>query len=266
MHHRPRDLLETIPQTGVLQPKTETDRVPRGTRLVVGQTHRVKAGTRACTATIHDLAGAPHHTGFDDVARAHLPPRDAHHGCQTVHHPFHRELRLIRAETSERPAHRVVGAHRNRLDVDGRHHIWPGCMTGCAFEHLHPHRRIRARVAQHAHLQCCQPAIGVACSGVLHLDRMAFRMHQQRFFTAESDAHRSIEQPRGERRLALIRHVFFAAERSPIAHQFGDDERRINIQHARNVVAVIPDALTTRVHHETTLIARVATGHRSGEG
>ena len=72
---------------------------------------------------------------------------------KAIHHAFHRELRLVRAKAPERPANGVVGPHRQRLDVDRREDVRTGRVPGRALEHLHPHRRVRPGIADHARLQ-----------------------------------------------------------------------------------------------------------------
>ena len=87
---------------------------------LIGLAHGVQARLGAKAAVVHDLSGSPHSPGHDDVALAHLEAADAHRFGQPIHHAFHGELRLIGAEAPECAADRIVGAHRNGLDVDSR--------------------------------------------------------------------------------------------------------------------------------------------------
>ena len=264
-HHRPSDLLEAVAKTRVLQPDTKADRSTGGYRLLIGRSNSLEAGPRSEAAIVHHLAGAPDHTRGHQIARAHLPTRDTDQLRETIDHPFHGELRLIGAEPAERSAHRVVRAHRDGLHIDGRHHIRTRRMTGGPLEHLHADRGVRPRVTDHPHPERGQVARFVAARRVLHADRVPLGVHEERLLTTEGRAHRTVEQPGGERRLPLIRHVLLAAERAAVAHQFGHHARPVDIEDPRDVIAVIPDALTTREHHEPTEVDRVTTGAATGQ-
>ena len=264
-HHRPGDLLEAVAEPRVLQADPQADRATSGHRGVIGGTHRVETGPRAETPVVHDLARPPDDPRRDEVARAHLPTRDTDPLGETVHDPLHRELRLIGAESAERTAHRVVGPDRDRLDIDRRHDVRARGVTSGPLEHLHADRGVGPGVSDHAHPQGGEPTVTVAAGGVLHPDRMPLGVHQERLLPTERGADRTVEQPGGERRLTLVRHVLLAAEGTPVADQLGHHTRRVDIEDAGDVVAVVPDPLPSGEDHETPEVNRVSPGHLAGE-
>ena len=48
--------------------------------------------------------------------------------------------------------------------------------------------------------------------------------------------------------MSLIAHVFFATKCATVGHQFDSHLSIIEVEHFGNVVAVVPDALTARIH------------------
>ena len=184
-HDGAGDLVEPVAETRVLQPEPDPDRLAVGHAAVVGVLDRVEALARAGAAVVHQLPRPPHVAGRDDVAGAHLPAADADLLGEPVDHPLHGELRLVGAEAAERPAHRVVGAHGDRLDVDVGDPVRTAGMSGRPLEHLHPHRGVRARVAERAHLERGQRPVGVAAGPVLEADRVPLRVEQQRLLAGE---------------------------------------------------------------------------------
>ena len=164
-----------------MSPSPSPTRLAAGDGVVVVGLDGVEADPRAEAPVVHDLTGSPDGAGRHDVARAHLPSADADLLGEAVDHALHRELRLIGAEAAERAADRVVGAHGDGLDVDGRHRVRTGRVAGGPFEHLHADRRVRPRVAEHPRPHGRELPVGVAAGRVLHPDRMALRVHQQRF-------------------------------------------------------------------------------------
>ncbi len=173
---------------------------------------------------------------------------------EAFEHAFHRELRLVGTEPAERAAHRVVGPDRHGFHVDVADEVRAGGVAGGSFEHLHADRCIRARVADHPHLDRGELAVGVAAGVVVHPDRVAFGMHQQRLFTRQCDLHGCADVPRRQRRVRLVRHVFLAAERAAVGDQLGRDAVGVDAEHRGDVVAVVPDALATGVHVQTLLV------------
>src|SRR5207244_2312106 len=117
------DLEEAVAEPGVLEAQTHTARPARRLRSLVGGPHRFEAATGAQAAVVHDLARAPEVTWHHDVEVADRPATETDRFGQPVERAFHRELRLVGTEPSERTAHRVVGARRDRLDVDCPHAV-----------------------------------------------------------------------------------------------------------------------------------------------
>ena len=172
------DLFEAIAETGVLQPQPDPDRLARSAGRFVRLAHGVEASLCAEAAVIHDLSRSPHSPRHHHVALAHFQAVDPDRFGQPIHDAFHGELRLIRSEAPESAAHRIVGAHRDRLDVHSRHQVRPGGMARRAFQHLHAHRGIRARVAEHARPHCGELAVGVAADLIGHADGVPLGVHQ----------------------------------------------------------------------------------------
>ena len=83
------------------------------------------------------------------------------------------------------PHTRVVGPHGHRLDVDGRPDVRPAGVARGPLEDLHPHRGVRPRVADHPGPQGRQPALGVAAGLVVHADRVALGVDQQRLLAGQ---------------------------------------------------------------------------------
>ena len=236
-------LAEPVPEPRVFQSQAETDRLACCASRVVVRLDRIETDLGATATVVHDLAGTPDLAGVDHVALANLPTVDADHLGEPVEHAFHCELRLVGAEAAERSTDRVVGAHGNRVNVDRRHVVRPARMTGGPFEHFHPDARVRAAVADATHAQRCEPAFGVAAGPVLEADRMSLGVDQQTLLARQGALHRPIEQPRGERGMRLVAHVFLATERPAVRHQRHGDLLVGDHQHAGDVVAVVPHTL-----------------------
>ena len=145
------------------------------------------------------------------------------------------------------PAHEVVRAGGDRLDVDGGHVVRAGGMTGGALEHLHPHRRVGTGVADGTDSNGGEPAIGVAAGPVLEADRMALGVQAEALLARHRALHRAPEQPGGERRLGLVAHVLLAAEGAAVGHELDHDPVGGDVETRTDVVAVVPHSLSARV-------------------
>ena len=88
--------------------------------------------------------------GRDHVAGPDLPAVDAGAVGQAVEQALGGELGLVGAEPAERAAHRVVGAHGHRLDVDDRPGVGAAGVAGGPLEHLHADRGVGPGVADDA--------------------------------------------------------------------------------------------------------------------
>ncbi len=212
-----------LPRPEFFRPETHADGLARGECGVDVRLGTVEALLGATGTVVHDLAGAPHLAGVDDVALAHLPPADADLLGEPVHHTLHRELRLVGAEAAERAAHRVVGAHGDALDVDVRHPVRAAGMAGRTLEHLHADARVRTGVADAAHLQRDQGTVLGASRPVLEADGVPLGVHEEALLARQRALHRTVEQPRGQRGLALVAHVLLATERATVGHQLDSD-------------------------------------------
>ena len=140
-------------------------------------------------------------------------------------------------------------------------------MAGGPLENLHADRCVRARIAEHADSEADELSVGVTTCFVLHADGVALGVHEERLLARERGLDRTVEQPRRQGGLALVRHVFLTAERAAIADEFGEDQRLVDVENASNIVAVVPDALATGVDVQTAFVRglrRVA--HRSSCG
>jgi len=67
----------------------------------------------------------------DEVGVPEVEPVDARRDRKPVEQPFDRELGLVRAESAERTAHRVVGAGRERFDIHVRELVRTAMRIGC---------------------------------------------------------------------------------------------------------------------------------------
>ena len=85
----------------------------------------------------------------------------------------------------------------------------------------------------------------VATCLVVHSDGVTLSVHAKTFFAAESAFHGRIKQPRGQGSVCLVTHVFFATKSTTVGYQFNSDIFVCDVQDTGNVVAVVPDALTT---------------------
>ena len=85
--------------------------------------------------------------------------------------------------------------------------------------------------------------LGVAAGPVLEADRVPLGVDQQALLARERALHRPVEQPRGERRVGLVAHVFLATERTAVRHQRHGDLIVGDREHAGDVVAVVPHTL-----------------------
>ncbi len=245
-----------------MRPRPSPDRLAVGDRRVVRVLDPVEARLGTAGTVVHDLAGPPLVAGMDHVALADLPARDADLLGEPVEHAFHGELGLVGAEPAERAAHEVVGANGDRLDVERVPAVGTARVAGRPFEHLHPDARVRARVADAAHLERSEVSVRIASGPVLEPDRMALGVHPEALFARERALHRPVEQPCRERGVGLIAHVLLAPERTPVRHEFDGDPIRVDVEHSGDVVAVVPHALAARVHVER---ARVALPGRYGK-
>ena len=89
-------------------------------------------------------------------------------------------------------------------------------VSRCSFENLHPDRRVRPGVPDHPRTERREVAVCVASRPYLDLDRVSLGVDAERLLPRERAGDRPSEQVRGERRLALVRHVFLAPEGAPI--------------------------------------------------
>ena len=145
--------LKPLPRPEFLSPRpTPTGLAGRGGRVVRGL-HRVEAALGAALPSSMIWPGPHSAPGVMTLRLADLPAADADSVGEPVEQALHRELGLVGAEAAERAAHRVVGARRERLDVDRRQVVRPAGVTGGALEHLHADRRVRPGVADHARPQ-----------------------------------------------------------------------------------------------------------------
>ena len=86
---------------------------------------------------------------------------------------------------------------------------------------------------------------------------MPLGMHQQTLFSRECAFDWLLQQPSAEGRMSLIAHVFLATKRATVSHQFDGDLGIIEVEHFGNVVAVVPDTLTARIHvHRLSVTGR----------
>jgi hypothetical protein len=93
-----------------------------------------------------------------------------------------------------------------------------------------------------------EPTDAYAACGVLHADRVALGVHEQRLLARERALDRLAEQPRGERSVRLVAHVLLAAEAATVRDELDGDALAGHGEHVGDLVAVVPHALTAGVH------------------
>ena len=185
---------------------------------------------------------------MNHVLFANVPARNSHQLSEAIKAAFHGELCLVCSESTESTAHGVVGAHCHRGNVYRRRVIRTSGMTCCSFEDFHSNRCVRTRVANHACAYRSEFASSITTDGVLHTNGVTFGVHQQTLFARQCALHRLLHQPCSQSGLSLVRHVFFAAKGATVRNQFHRDGLCRNVQDGTDLIAVVPDALTTGVH------------------
>ena len=100
---------------------------------------------------------------------------------------FHREVRLVGPEASERARDGVVGADGRGLDVHRGHVERARRMPRRALQDLHADGGVGAGVAHHARLDRGELSLRVAPRPVLHADGMPLGVHQERLLAAWGD-------------------------------------------------------------------------------
>ena len=78
-------------------------------------------------------------------------------------------------------------------------------------------------------------------------------MDQQALFARQGALHRPLQQPRGERGLALVAHVFLAAKRTAVGDQFDGDLIGRHVEDRSDLIAVVPHALAAGIHVQATV-------------
>ena len=138
---------------------------------------------------------------------------------------------------------------RAAIDSTSTAGTWYGAggVAGRPLEHLHPDRRVGAGVADGAHLDRGEHAVGVAAGPVLEADRVALGVDAEALLARQRALHRAVEQPRRERGVGLVAHVLLAAERAAVGDQLDRDPIGGEVEHAADVVAVVPHALAAGV-------------------
>jgi hypothetical protein len=134
-------------------------------------------------------------------------------------------------------------------------------MAGCSFEHLHANRGIGATVAERAHAQAGELAVGVAARPILEADRVTLGVDPQALLTRQRAFHRSVEEPGSKRCVRLIAHVFLAAERATVGHECDRHLFVADGETAGDVVAVVPHTLSARIHLQMPLASGVDRWH-----
>lgn len=196
-------------------------------------------------AVIHDLAGAPYRPGSDDVSTTHLPTADPDHFGQSVHNPLHGELRLVGTKAPKGPADRIVGSGRHGLDIDHGDRVGAGGMTGGPLEHLHAHRGVGAGIADHPSLESREPSLPITSGPNLDTDRVALGVNQMRLVAGDGALDGPVEQEGGEGGLGLVGEILLPAKGATVGDQFDGDGRFVEAEDRCDLIAVIPDPLST---------------------
>ena len=112
------NLAESISKAGVLKAETKPHSFSCSNRCVVLVFDCVETCLGSETTIVHDLARTPYFTRMNHVALTNLPARDSCHLSKAIKTPFHCELSLVCAESSECTTHRVVSANSNRRNIN----------------------------------------------------------------------------------------------------------------------------------------------------
>ena len=70
-------------------------------------------------------------------------------------------------------------------------------------------------------------------------------MHEETFLARQCAVNGLLQEPRSKCRLSLVRHVLFATKSAAVRHQFNSDFVLGDIQDVTDLIAVIPNSLTT---------------------
>ena len=76
---------------------------------------------------------------------------------------------------------------------------------------------------------------------------MALGVEAEALLARQRALHRAPDQPGGERRLGLVAHVLLAPEGAAVGHQLDHDPVGRDVEHAADVVAVVPHTLSAGV-------------------
>ena len=141
------------------------------------------------------------------------------------------------------------------LDVDHGPGVGPAGVAGRPLEHLHPHRRVRPRVADDAGLERGDAPVGVAPGPRLDAHRVALGVDVQRLLPAERALHRPAEQPGGQRGLGLVGAVLLAAEGAAVGDEVDEHPVLGDAEDVGDLAAVVPHALPAREHLQRAVVA-----------
>ena len=194
---------------------------------------------------------------LDGVAAADLPAVETGLLRQEVEAALDRERRLRHAEAAHGAAGRVVRVDGQRLHVHRRHPVRAARVAGRALEHLAADRGVGARVADEARHDRGQPSLGVAAHRVVEPDGVALRVDPHGLLAGEDQLHRPAGDVREQRRLRLDRHVLLAAEGPAAGHQLHVDVLFRPAEEARDLPAVVEDALALGVEGQPAVRHRL---------
>ena len=164
------------------------------------------------------------------------------------------------AEAAHGAAGRVVRVDGQRLHVHRRHPVRAAGVAGRALEHLAADRGVGARVADEARHDRREPPLGVAADRVVEPDGVALRVHAHGLLAIEDELDRPAGDVREERRLRLDRHVLLAAEGPAARHQLHVDVLLRHAEEARDLPAVVEDALALGVEGQPPVRQRLREG------
>ena len=207
-------------------------------------------GARPAAAFNH-LPGGGHVAVLQRVVVAELPAVKAALFAQIVNQALQPKRGLVHAKAAHRAAGDVVGVNGRCFHIRNWEMVHACGVSRRPFQHLHTHRRIRARIADKLHLHKRQLAVFVAANLVIHPNWMPLRMHHDRFIPRQPNFGWFVEQMGHHGYMALHGQIFFAAKAAAVRHQHDSHLVFGNVEQFANLDTVVVNALSLRVKDES---------------
>jgi hypothetical protein len=117
-------------------------------------------------------------------------------------------------------------------------------VAGGAFENLRPDRGVGPGVSDDVGPDGDETAFGVGTCSVTEGDRVALGVDSQGLFACQDDAHRALQEPRGEGGVPLNGEILLAAERAAVRDQLNLDLIAFKAEDGSDLELIVVHALT----------------------